>query len=46
MQRELLISSGSIHFVQQVALNLEIHVLADMEFMSFNLTLDFIAKLQ
>jgi hypothetical protein len=45
MQYELLISLSSIHFVQQVALNLEIHVLADVEFMGFILTLDFIAKL-
>jgi hypothetical protein len=40
-----LMSSSFIHFVQQVALNLEIHVLADMEFMSFILALDFIGKL-
>jgi len=38
-------SLSSIHFVQLMALNLEIRVLADMEFMSFILSLDFIVKL-
>jgi hypothetical protein len=45
MQYELLMSLSSIRLVQQVALNLEIHVLADMEFMSFILALDFIVML-
>lgn len=45
MQYEMFISLSSIHFVQQATLNLEIHVLTDMEFMSFILALDFIVKL-